>query len=140
MAFELPFQVLLGTLTASSDYNDAADQFCLVKATGAGFKKSTGLGGTAIGVLQDRPSSGTPGAICILGVTKVRCNTTSRSAIAFGDKLCASSGLGGVKGSTGLTRYVVGRALSPLAANLVGLITMSFNPEGAGSTLGVQGG
>ena len=85
MAYELPGQVILGTLTASSDYNDAADQFTFVTSTGSNFKKQTTAGAPVLGILQDRPSSGTAGAICVLGVTKARVANATHTAIAVMD-------------------------------------------------------
>ena len=134
MAYELPGQVILGTLTASSDYNDAADQFCFVTSTGTNFKKVTTAGAPVLGVLQDRPSSGTAGAIAVSGVTKVRVLNTTHTAIAVMDKLRCST-LGGAMPSTAnVGYYVVGRALEALGSNTTGIITMLITHQGAGSS------
>ena len=139
MAYELPGQLILGTLTASSDYNDAADQYTFVTSTGSNFKKVTTAGGVVLGVLQDRPSSGTPGAICVAGVTKVRVSNTTHTAIAVMDKLRCSTVSGAMPSTANVAYYVAGRALEALAANTTGIITMLLRPEGAGSS-GVPAG
>lgn len=139
MAYELPGQLILGTLTASSDYNDANDQFTCVTSTGSNFKKQTSAGGPVLGILQDRPSSGTAGAICVGGVTKARVSNTSHAAIAVMDKLRCSSNGGIMPSSASVTNYVIGRALEALASNTTAVITILFRPEGAGSS-GTQSG
>lgn len=138
MAYELSY-TRLGTLIASSDYNDAADQFCVVTSTnGTSFKKQTSNGGFVLGVLQDRPSSGSAGEIAIHGVCKVRVNNATHSAIAAGAKLCASTSAG-VINSTAVGKYVLGRALESLTTNAVGIITMFITNEGAGSSAAATG-
>lgn len=139
MAYELGGQLVLGTLTASSDYNDQADQFCLVKSTnGTSFRKTSTLGEACLGVLLDRPSSGTPGAICLFGVTKVRVNSTSHAAWAVGTKICGST-VGGARSSTAVGRYTVGRFLEAVSSNATGLYTAFINHEGAGSSGALTG-
>lgn len=136
MAYELQ-QFTVGTLTAAGDYNDDLDQFCLYRTTGSNFTLQTTIGAPVFGVLQDRPSSGTPGTLCVLGVTKARCLNTSHAAIAVGDKLRCST-LGGIMpSSANVAYYVIGRALEALASNTTGVITILFRPEGAGSS-GIQ--
>lgn len=138
MAWESPIQNL-GQFTASSDYNDAADQFVCVRLTTAGaLVKSTVATQWVIGVLQDRPSSGFAANIMTQGVTKVRVTSTSHSAIVYGNKLSPSTD-GAVVPSTLLTRYVIGRALENLAANTTGIITMFITHEGAGSSAAASG-
>lgn len=140
MAFSFPTGNLnLGALTASSDYNDAADQFCLVKTTnGTSFRKTNSLGEFALGVLTDRPSSGTPGNICIFGVTKVRVNSNSHAAWAAGTKICAST-VGGARSSTAVARYTIGRFLENVSSNSTGFFTAFINHEGAGSSGAIGG-
>lgn len=138
MAFELQ-QFTDGTKTAAGDYNDAADQYCLYRTTGSNFTLQTTVGGVVYGVLQDRPSSGTPGTLCILGVTKARCVNATHTAIAVGDKLRCSSAGGIMPSTANVGYYVIGRALEALGANTTGIITIKFAPEGAGSS-GVPSG
>ena len=137
MAYELPNQLLIGTLTAAGDYNDAADQYLCYRSTGSNFTLQTTIGAPILGILQDRPSSGTPGTLCAFGVTKARVVNTSHAAIAVGDKLRCST-LGGVMpSSANVAYYVIGRSLEALASNTTGIITILLRPEGAGSS-GVQ--
>jgi hypothetical protein len=140
MAFELPNgQVLLGTLTASSDYNDAADQYCVVTSTsGTAFRKTNTLGEMALGILQDRPSSGAPGTICIFGVTKARVIATSHAAWAVRTKMTGST-TGGLTSSTTVTRYTLGRLLERVSSNSTGLYTLFVNHEGGGSSGALTG-
>jgi len=124
----------IGTLTAAGDYNDAADQFTVVRSTGTNFTIQTTLDGVCMGVLQDRPSSGTPGLIKFMGVTKVRVNTTQSDAIKVWDKLSATTD-GGVGMSTGgIDAYVLGRSLTALAAATTGIIQMLITHQGGGSS------
>lgn len=140
MAYEFPTgQVNLGVLTASSDYNDAADQYCVVKSTnGTAFRKTNTLGEQALGILTDRPSSGTPGNICIFGVTKARVTSASHAAWNVGTKMTGST-TGGLVSSTTITRYVLGRLLERVSSNSTGLYTFFVNHEGAGSSGALTG-
>lgn len=140
MAFELPNgQVILGTLTASSDYNDQADQYTFVKSTnGTGFRKTNSKGEQCLGILQDRPSSGTPGAICIFGVTKARVVSNSHAAWSVGTRVTGSS-VGGLVSSSLVTTYTVGRLLEAVGSNSTGLYTVFINHEGAGSSGAITG-
>lgn len=138
MAYEYALESL-GTLTSIGNYSSASSQYCVVKTTGAGtFSKQTTVGGPSLGVLQDLPSSGYVGSVGFKGVSKVRVNTTSHAAIAVGDKLCASSGAG-VRGSTAVGRFVIGRALAAVSANSTAIIPMLITLEGAGSTSAAAG-
>ena len=140
MAFELPSgQLLLGTLTASSDYNDAADQYCVVKSTnGSGFRKTNTLGEQPLGILQDRPSSGAPGVICLFGVSKGRVIAASHAAWAVGTKMTGST-VGGLTSSTLVSRYTLGRLLEAVGANSTGIYTIFINHEGSGSSGALTG-
>lgn len=134
MAYEMQ-QFRVGTLTASSDYNDSADQFCVVVSTnGTSFKKQITNGGVVLGVLQDLPSSGAPGTIAVGGIAKVRVNNATHVAIVGGlTKLCASTSAGAIA-STSVGKYVFGRALESLSSAATGVITCLITHEGAGST------
>lgn len=140
MAFEFPDgQLLIGHLTASSDYNDQLDQYCVVKSTnGTGFRKTNTLGEACLGILQDRPSSGTPGTICIFGVTKARVTNTSHAAWAVGTKMTGST-VGGLVSSTLVTRYTLGRLLEAVGSNSTGIYTVFINHEGGGSSGALTG-
>lgn len=138
MAYELP-QYILGTLTASYDANDLLDQFVCVKTTGTNFSVQVTAGGPVMGILQDRPSSGAPGAICVFGVTKARVSNTTHGAIAINDKLRCSTSGGVVPSTANAAYHVIGRALETMASNTTGVITILFRPEGAGSTTAQTG-
>jgi len=138
MAYEVPGGTI-GTHTAVGNYSSATSQFCVVQSTAAGtFSKQTSVTGAVLGVLQDLPSSGYVGLLQVTGITKVRVNSTSHTAIVGGNKLCASTDAGAIN-STTVGRYVIGRALEGLAANTTGIITMLLTHEGAGSTAGASG-
>lgn len=134
MAYEIQPQIVLGVLTAASDYNDATDQFCLVKTTnGTTFRKTNTLGEYCLGVLTGLPSSGTPGTIVTHGITKVRVNSTSHAAWPAGTKICAST-VGGARSSTAVARYTIGRFLENVSSNATGLYTAMISHEGGGSS------
>jgi len=124
----------IGNLTAAGDYNDALDQFTIVRSTGTNFTAQTTLDGVCLGVLQDRPSSGTPGLIKISGVTKVRVSRPTHAAIKVWDKLSASTTAGATMSTGGVDAYVLGRALETLAANTTGIIRMLITHQGGGSS------
>ena len=125
-----------GQFTAAGDYNDAADQFLIVRlTTGQTVKVTTAATLNSFGILQDRPSSGMAANVRYFGISKARVTTTAHSAITAGTKLGASTvGAGSVAPSTAVGRYVLGRAMGTLAANTTGIITMFINHEGAGSS------
>lgn len=134
MAYQL-LSPLLGTLQATADYSSATSQFTLVKIASANtFTKQTSAGGVVVGILQDTPVSGQPGQIQYFGVSKVRVNSTSHTAIAVGDKLHCSTSACALPSTTPLALYVFGRALEALAANTTGIITCMITHQGAGSS------
>lgn len=135
MAFEYPV-VLLGEFVAAGDYNDAVDQFLVVKPTTAAtptITVTTAVTNFCLGVLQDRPSSGMAASVMGFGVSKVRVSATTHSAIVPGTKLTGGAA-GSAMPSTALGSYILGRSLSILAANATGIITMLITHQGAGST------
>lgn len=134
-------QFRLGSLTASSDYNDALDQFTLVTFTttaGGAVKKQTTNGGVVLGIMSDRPSSGNPAEVVVGGIAKVRVNNTTHTAISAGNKLCCSTSAGAIN-STAVGKFVFGRAIDAIAANTTGFITCLVTLEGAGSTSAATG-
>ncbi|HEX9394955.1 MAG TPA: hypothetical protein VF923_09890 [Gemmatimonadales bacterium] len=133
MAWEFPL-INAGDKTAAANYSSASSQFTVVRSTGTNFTKQTTKGGVALGVLQDLPSSGQPGAIMYQGVSRVRVNTTAHPKINVGDKLRAST-RAGVEGSTAnVVYYVLGRALDSLSSNSTGIIPMLITHQGGGSS------
>jgi hypothetical protein len=129
----------LGQFAASSDYNDAADQFCIVRmTTGLTWVKTSAVSDNCLGVLQDRPSSGIAANVRVLGVSKVRVSATTHTAIVPGTKLTGGVG-GGAMPSTVLTANVLGVSFTALAANTTGIISMLILHRGAGSSAGGAG-
>ena len=126
----------LGTHIASSDYNDALDQYCVVKQTTAASPtvvKTSAVSDVSYGVLQDRPSSGFAANVMVQGVTKIRILSTAHSAIVPGTKLTGGASGGGMP-STAVGSYVLGRSLNILAANTTGIISMLITHQGGGSS------
>ena len=126
----------IGQYTAAGDYNDAVDQYLIVRiTTGQTIAITTAATLNSIGILQDRPSSGMAANVRVWGISKARVTTTAHSAITAGTKIGASTvGAGSVGPSTLVTRYVLGRSLDTLAANTTGIITILITHEGAGSS------
>lgn len=123
-----------GSKTAAGDYNDEVDQFLCVRSTGTNFTVQTTPGGVVYGVLQDRPSSGTPGTIAVAGICKVRVTNATHTAIAVGDKLRCSTNGGVLPSTANVAYYVLGRAREALATNTTGIISMLITHQGAGSS------
>lgn len=125
-----------GTNIAGADYSSATAQYRLVRLTTEHtIKYTTVVTQVPYGVLMNRPSSGESAAVAVGGVVPIRITTTAHSAIAVGSKIgisTAAAGSGGL--STALTRYVIGRSKSVLAANTTGIITVHLTFEGSGST------
>ena len=135
MAWEFPL-LPIGQAVAAGDYNDATDQYLVVKPTTAAaltITVTTAVTDFAVGVLQDRPSSGMAANVVAQGITKVRVISTAHTAIVPGTKLTGGAS-GGAEPSTSLGSYVLGRSLSILAANATGIVTMLLTHQGAGST------
>jgi len=124
----------MGTLKATADYSSATDQFTLVKSTSIStMTQQVTAGGVVVGILQDTPGSGYAGQVQYFGISKVRVDTTSHSAIAVGNKLRCSTSAAALPSTLG-TYYVFGRALEALAANTTGVITCMITHEGGGSS------
>lgn len=133
MSWEKPL-FELGQYTAGANYSSGTSQFTIVYTTGGtSFKKQTSNGGPALGVLQDTPSSGRTGHVAVFGITKVRVNNATHTAIVSGDKLCASTSAGAII-STGVAKYVLGRALENIGTNTTGIIAMLITHQGSGSS------
>ena len=138
MAWDKPV-LLVGQYTASSDYNDAADQFCAVRlTTSLTLVKTAGSTKPALGILYDRPSSGVAGQVAVMGVVKARVLSTAHTAIVAGSKL-APGASGGIVPSTVAGHYILGRSMDTLAANTAGIITMLITHEGLHGTTGSVG-
>lgn len=119
MAFEI---VRMKSIKATSSL--AASQYLFVKLDSNGQIVLCGSGQYAIGVLQDKPAAGDPGAVCGPGdITKVQCGGTIN---AGGDVSCDSSGKA-VAATSGA--YVLGQALTA-GANL-SMATIIYQPKGS---------
>src|SRR5258708_25816119 len=110
MAWEFPL-INAGDKTAAANYSSQSSQFTVVRSTGTNFTKQTTKGGTALGVLQDLPSSGQPGTIMYHGVSRVRVNTTAHPKINVGDKLRASTPAGVDAAAPNVVHHVLARAV-----------------------------
>lgn len=134
MAWDAPLG-LVGPFTATANYTSSKKQFLLVKTTdGTSFRTANVKGAQINGVLQDMPSSGTAGAICYAGFSKVRVTSTAHVAINVGAKLMCSSVGGALPSTGGVANYIFGRAVSTLSSNSTGIITAQLTFEGAGSS------
>lgn len=135
MSFEFPL-LADGTHIASSDYNDALDQFCIVKQTTAATPtvvKTTAVSDASYGVLADRPSSGFAANVIVQGIAKVRVLSTAHTAIVPGTKITGGAS-GGAMPSTAVGSYVLGRSRNILAANTTGIISILITHQGGGSS------
>lgn len=139
MAFEGP-NMPFGQLTAATNLSSDSHRWRAVKSTGNNtMRLSSAVTQPCLGILQEPVSSGRAGQVIVFGVSKARVLSTAHTAINAGDKIVASAS-GGVRASTGTTvgHYVLGRALTGIAANLTGIIDIFITHQGAGST-GTQG-
>jgi hypothetical protein len=90
-----------------------------------------------LGILQDTPAAGEAGQIAVLGVSKVRVNSTAAAAITFMQPLIASTvgGLGGViGGSIATTNYIIGHALEAHSSESKGIISCLLTGPSVGTT------
>lgn len=100
----------------------AAKQFTFVKLDASGTLATPGAGGYAIGVIQDTPIAGEPGAVCFPGdITKVHCG----GAFSPGDDLATNASGYAVVATSGA--YVLGQALVTGANTKIA--TILFQPK-----------
>ena len=132
MAWDKPL-LILGHMTAASNYSSATNLFKLVKASAADVATlTTGVGSPVIGVLYNRPTSGAMAQVAVGGVVKVHI-TTAAGAIAVGDKVGPSTVAGYGDQSTAVGRRYIGYALSSMASGGGGVISVLWAP-GVGSS------
>lgn len=132
MAYEMPI-LNAGVWTAAANYSSNTSQYTVMNITsGTIVAKQVTDGGRAIGILQNQPASGSMAEVMCYGITKARVNVAD--TIVVGGKVCASTGAG-VKASTAVAKYVLGRALEACTGTTM-VITILITHEGAGSTLG----
>ena len=135
MAYEMPI-LNVGTFTAAADYSSATSQYTVVQITsGTVVAKVTADGGPGIGILQNLPASGSMAEVMCYGITKGRVNVAD--TIAVGDKIQASTG-SGIKASTAVAKYVLGRALEACTGTTM-VISFLLTHEGAGSSGAASG-
>ena len=100
----------------------AASQFCFVKIDTSGQIALPAAGGYAVGVLQDKPAAGDPGAVCYPGdITKVLCGGT----ITAGQDVATDVNGKAVAAATG--NFILGIALTAGAAS--GLADIIYQPK-----------
>lgn len=93
MATENPGKLF--SATAGADLS--AKQFCFVKVSAARTVVAAGNGERAIGVLQDKPTSGKIGAVMLDGISKILFGGT----VAAGDLISADANGAAVVPATG---------------------------------------
>ena len=102
----------------------ASKQYTFVKLDTSGQLASPSAGGNAIGVIQDKPAAGDPGAVCYPGdITKVAC----AGSFSAGQAVMTDSGGKAVVATSG--SVVLGYALTAGANNF--LADIVFQPLGA---------
>jgi len=100
----------------------AAKQFTFVKIDTSAQLATPAAGGYAIGVIQDKPAAGSPGAVCYPGdITNIQVG----GVFAKGDDLCTDSSGYAVKATSG--GFVLGIALSAGATGF--LASMLYQPK-----------
>lgn len=136
MAWEIP--VLTKSFTAASDISAASQRFCFVK-----FADSSGnvvvcsaVADIPIGVLQNLPLRGELAEVAVLGVTKIRVDTTDITDVSATSGLigCSASGRAAILGAPGIgaqtTQYLLGRVMQVPSAetdNDGALVTACIN-------------
>lgn len=112
MAYEAS-QICLGTFTASADLS--SKQFHFVKMSGDNtVTVCAAITDNPIGVLQNKPASGDPAVVCVLGVSKVVADGT----LAAGDVIGTSADgqADAIAPGTDTTVYSVGIAVAAASA------------------------
>lgn len=111
------------SVVAGIDFT-ATKQFTFVRLNSSGNAILTTLGGNAVGVMQDKPLTGSPGQICGPGdTTKIQCGGT----FAIGDRISADASGFAIASVTG--DYWLGYART---AGAVGtLASILFQPVGS---------
>ena len=117
MAFEI---VRTKSINATATF--ASKQFTFVKIDTNGQLATPSAGGYAIGVVQDKPGAGSPGAVCFPGdITKVLCG----GSFDPGDEVMTDGNGKAVVATSG--SFVLGTALSSGANG--SLATIIYQPK-----------
>lgn len=113
MAVEGSQPLKIGTLTASADLS--SKQYYFVKISGSGtVTVCSGATDRPIGVLQNKPTSGQPAEIVVVGHTKISCDAALTAGNAIGT---SADGQADAKtAGTDTTEYIVGIALRTTGA------------------------
>ena len=134
MAYEVPI-LTAGMWKAAANYSSATDQYTCVQITsGTLVAQQTADGGPVLGILQNKPASGSVAEVMCYGITKARVDPAD--TIAVGNKVQCTTDAG-ISASTALAMYVLGRALE--ATTTTGVISILITHQGAGSTEGATG-
>lgn len=134
MAYEMPI-LKAGTWTAAANLSSATDQYTVMKITsGTVVAQQVTDGGPVLGILQNKPASGSVAEVMLYGISKARVDPAD--TISVGDKVQATTDAG-ISASTALAMYVLGRALE--ATTTTGVITVLLTHEGSGSSAGAGG-
>jgi hypothetical protein len=132
MAFEKP--LLVHSFTAASDMNASTQQYIFVKfaAASENVLPCTAVADLPIGVLQNLPRQGEQAEVMILGISKVRVDSTDITDVSATSGLLgvSTSGRAKVIGAPGVgaetTQYVLGRVLSVDATDNDGALTTAL--------------
>lgn len=113
-------KIQIGSLSAASDLS--AKQYHFVKlASETTVDIVSASADTPIGVLMNKPAAGEAAEVCVLGIAKVKAN----SSITFGQVIGTVS-TGKAEANPGTTQKVMGQAIQDASANDV--FTIFLNP------------
>lgn len=102
----------------------ASYQYSFVNINTSGLLALPSAGGRAVGVLQDAPGIGSPGAVCFPGdITKIMAGA---AGFAAGDNVMTDASGYGVTASSG--RYVLGVALTAGVSGSIGELIFQPGP------------
>lgn len=121
MAVEQPcFKI--GFLKAAADLS--AKQFYCVKCTAdESINIATSAGENVLGVLQNKPLSGSPGEVMAIGVTKIVVGTGDLAAGATWESASDGTGITCTTAKAGMGTVLIGAVAGKLATVTVGFAT-----------------
>ena len=110
------------TVSIKATASLATKQYTFVKLDSSGQITTPSAAASAIGVLQDKPAAGDPGAVCLSGsITKILCGGNFNA----GGAVCTDGNGAAVAATSG--GYVLGVALSAGATGFI--TTIIFQPQ-----------
>ncbi len=113
---------IIKTKSINATATFSAKQFTFVKIDTSGQLATPGSGAYAVGVIQDKPAAGDPGAVCYPGdITKVQCG----GSFTAGQEVMTNSSGQAVVATSG--SFVLGVALT--AGTLNFLADIIFQPK-----------